>query len=61
MATVGPDQAGLDSYVDPDEPSMGGSVAGVKATIRLSYPSSRMRKNGILGEFSFAMRFVYWA
>jgi hypothetical protein len=31
MATVRPDQAGLDSYVDPDEVSMGGSVAGVKA------------------------------
>jgi hypothetical protein len=32
MATVRPDQAGLDSYVDPDECSMGGSVARVKAT-----------------------------
>ena len=31
MATVRPDQAGLDSYVNPGEASMGGSVAGVKA------------------------------
>jgi hypothetical protein len=32
MATVRPDQAGLDSYVDPGKTNMGGSVAGVKAT-----------------------------
>jgi len=31
MATVRPDQAGLDSHVDPGDASMGGSVAGVKA------------------------------
>ena len=30
MATVGPDQAELDSYVDLGESTMGGSVAGVK-------------------------------
>ena len=40
MATVGPDQAGLDSYVDPGDASMGGSVAGVKVwtTHPLPYP-----------------------
>jgi hypothetical protein len=38
MATVRLDQAGLDSYVDPDKPTMGGSVAGVKATIPIVLP-----------------------
>jgi hypothetical protein len=33
MATIRLDQAGLDSYVNPDRLTMGGSVAGVKATV----------------------------
>ncbi len=31
MATVRPEQTGLESYVDPGEASMGGKVASVKA------------------------------
>jgi hypothetical protein len=38
MATVRLDQAGLDSYVDPDQPTMGGSVAGVKPTTPIVLP-----------------------
>jgi hypothetical protein len=34
MTTVKPNQAGLNSYVDPNEPSMGGSVAGVNANMQ---------------------------